>query len=103
MRKPAGARQRCDLKSIPLCAGLGSTSSGPICNSPSLSSRQLGKSPKSPHCHLKHRHWGSVSLLRFIYFYMYKCSVHMQCLQRPERTLELLTLESVKAASRHVA
>lgn len=41
--------------------------------------------------------------LRFIYFYMYECSVHMQCLQRPERTSELLTLESAKAVSRHVA
>lgn len=92
-----------DLKSIPLCVGLGSTSSGLIRNGPSLSSRWHGKSPKSPHCHLKHRHWGSVSLLRFIYFYMYECSVYMQCLQRPERTSELLTMESVKATSCHVA
>lgn len=55
------------LRTFPLCAGLGSTSSGLICNSPSLPSRRHGK---SPHCHLKQRHWGSVSLFK-IYLLLY--------------------------------
>lgn len=88
------------LRTFPLCAGLGSMSSGLIFNSPSLPSRRHGKSPHAT---------SSTSIeawflfLRFIYFYMYECSVHRQCLQRPERTSELLILESVKAVRHHVA